>query len=264
MLDFTRSVTVAIVGAASLSLLVGCSGGSSESGATTRQRSSMLTVTAVPGGAYAVANPITLLGGTLDLQTALFSLDRVVIEENTGEDHGEHGQHDSEGEGEEEGGEGPEGGESDSEDIVIAGPFSIDIATGGAVLGSVPVFPGTFRTADLVFRLDGTPPLSGDSIYVAGTWRPSGGGSIPFTLRSGFLEQTQVMIANGGIRVGASAIVPIALTFDLAALFGNLDLATAAVVNGEIVIDETNNAHLLAAFETNLVGFVECEHEEDH
>ena len=63
--------------------LLACCGGSGGGGAP-RQRSSTLMVAALPGGAFAGTAPVTVPGGTLDLQTALFSLEQVVVEENTG------------------------------------------------------------------------------------------------------------------------------------------------------------------------------------
>ncbi|HEX5052450.1 MAG TPA: hypothetical protein VFZ65_11800 [Planctomycetota bacterium] len=253
------------------SLLVGCSSGSSGGGGAARQRSSLLSVTAVPGGRYALASEIQLSGGSLDLQTAVFEVDQVVIEENTGENGGSQGG-ENEGEGqqerevrasnsESEGEQENEGGTAgEAEDLVFEGPFSIDIATGGAVLGSLPVYPGTFKKAEIALRLAGDAPLH--SIRVEGTYSSMEAGTIPFTLRSHFLQPIQVPIANGGITVDAGAVMPIALTFDLAALFGGLEFATADVEGGRIVIDAEHNVHLLLAFETNLTTFVDCEHEE--
>ena len=246
------------VAAVACTLFAGCSG-SSGSGSTTRQRSSVLTVAAIPGRDYPASHVLNLANGALDLQTAMFSIDNVSIEENTGEGSGQNGG--AEGKGENEGGKegGNEGGENESEDIVLTGPFSIDIATGGAVLDSVPVFPGTFRQADLEFHTALQAPFAGHSIHVAGHYLPAVGSPIPFTLHSDFTQQIQVPVDNGGVTVTANTVMPIALTFDLTALFGDLDFASAAVVNGEILIDDAHNANLLAMFEANLADFVDLE-----
>src|SRR5262245_27605976 len=94
--------------------LAGCTGGS---GGSARQRSSMLTLTAVPGGDFTVAQSmdIPIGGGVLALQSALFSLGRVHIEENTGEGDGEDDGQDGKGEKGGKGGKGKggEGGEND-------------------------------------------------------------------------------------------------------------------------------------------------------
>src|SRR6185436_8484670 len=115
----------------------------------------------------------------------------------------------SQGEGENEkdgeGGENETGSESetDSEDIILTGPFVIDIATGGAVLGSAAVYPGTFAKADLAFQLTSEPPLSGDSIYVTGTYYAGSSAGVPVTLASRFNQSIQVALAAGGITVAA-------------------------------------------------------------
>jgi len=243
-----------VVLCAAWSCVAGCSGGS---GGAALQRNTLLTVRAGPGAGFDPASAITLPNGTLDLQAALLGIDRVEIEENTGEGGGKKGKNDGEGKG------GGKGGE-ETDDIVLVGPFSLDIASGSAVLGSVMVFPGTFRQAELTLRVDPLPPMSDDSIQVTGLWHPSGGGAVPVSLHSELHTQIEVPIANGGIIVGANTVVSIELTFDLAAIFGNLDLSTAVVENGEILIDATHNVALLGQFEHNVASFVELENEHEH
>lgn len=253
------SFVVAVVAA---SLLVACSGGSAgRAAATTPTRSSHLTIAAVPMGGAVTATAITLPSGSLDLETALISLDRVAIDAHTSgssEQEGEQGGPDDGG-GHRGGAGEPHG--SDQDHIVLSGPFTVDIASGGAVLGSASVYPGTFTSADLFFLLSTAAPLSGDSIYVRGTYHPATGADVPVTLASKFDGRVDVALANGGIVVTANTVVPIELSFDLAALFGSLDLASATVEGGEILIDDTHNIALSTAFEANLGGSVGCSHE---
>lgn len=257
------STSVALV---SLFALVGsgCSGGS-KSGAS--PRSSMLTVSAAPAP---TGTSIAVDGGSLDLQTALFHVGRVEIEESTaatggsgseGEqgEQGEEGEHSEQGEhgehgqqGNHEGGAGENGNESGSDEIVLDGPFTFDIASGEAVLDSVPVVPGAFRRVQLSFLRSTSEPFADHSIVCTGSFHPATGSPIPFTLRSRFVERFEVPIANGGITVGANAVLPIAIVFDLAAMLGSLDFRSAAVENGVITIDESHNTDLLEDFEENL------------
>ncbi|MEO6593285.1 MAG: hypothetical protein ABIP94_00870 [Planctomycetota bacterium] len=255
--------------ALSLALLTACSGGSS-GGAQSRQRSSMLTVAAGPGGQFAVLDMMSVPvgGGTLDLQTALFGIAQISIEENTGEGSGQNGENEggennesgneseNENENESSGGSEGEGGESDLEDIVLTGPFTIDIANGNTVLEEVPVYPGTFRKVEIQFYLDPAAPLQGDSIYFSGQFQPNSGASINVTLRSRYADDMRVQIANGGVTVGGNASIPLTLTFDLGSLLGNLDFAGATVEGGEILIDAAHNTNLLVAFEQNIDGCV--------
>src|SRR5204863_4367656 len=126
-----------------------------------------------------------------------FSVDRISIEENTGEGNGQNGESGNGEEGEGEAGEGNEG-EGGEDDIVLAGPFTFDVSGGSVVLASVPVFPGTFMKADVAFRVDPQhlPPAS---IRCTGQYVPAGGSPIPFMLSSAFAPEIEVPIANGGV-----------------------------------------------------------------
>ncbi len=146
----------------SVALLCGCSPDAATVG---RQRSSVLLVEAAPGGPSAFAETIVIPvgGGALDVQSAMFSIAKVEIEENTGEDeqNGEGGEgqngngqrgNGQNGDGEHGNGE-HENGEGDLEDIVLMGPFAFDIAQqrrssrlGGRVPGHVPQGREVVRT----------------------------------------------------------------------------------------------------------------------
>jgi hypothetical protein len=250
----TRKCTVALL---SLMSCVACSGGSSGSG-TARVRSSTLTVFANARAAPAMLEDLVVGGGTIELETAQFSIAEISIEEET-ESGGEGGEHGEEPGGEENGKGGEPGEGPEDEEIVITGPFAIDIASGSAVLASVPVFPGTFREANIVFHRDPLAPFSGGSVYFRGQYFPTTGDAIPITLRSDFAGEIEVPIANGGITVGSNMTMPIVLTFALDSLFAGMDFATATVSGGEILIDATNNVQLLDRFEQNLAETMELE-----
>jgi hypothetical protein len=281
-----------VVVATALLTVAACSGSGNGTG-TSRQRSSMVTVAAMPGPAPTVPAPpggpqtIAVDGGTVTLQSASFSIQRVHIEEDAeGEGAGEHqggeqqggeqqggehqsGEHQSGGQqggGQQGGGQqggGQQGGGQGQvqEDVVIEGPFAIDIASGGAVLQSVAVFPGTFRRAELEPHLEAQPPFDGDSIVIQGQFQPTGGGAaIPFTLQSHLVRELEVPIANGGVTVASNTTVAFTVTFDLAAMFAHLDLHSAVVEGGAIAIDDSHNAAVLASFEHHLEDALEgCE-----
>ena len=270
-----RTVVVAVLSASVLAFTVAACSGSG--GKTGRQRSSMVTVAAMPGPAPTVPAPpsgtIAVIGGTVTLQSASFSIQRVHIEEEM-ETEGEHGEHQG---GEEQGGEEQGGGhhegneheggehgnenENDEEDVVLEGPFAIDIASGGAVLQSAAVFPGTFRRAEIELHLEGGTPFDGDSIEIQGQFQPTGGGgAVPFTLRSHLVRELEVPIANGSVTVASNSTVSFTVTFDLAAMFAHLDLHSAVVEGGAIAIDDSHNTAMLAAFEHDLEEALEgCE-----
>lgn len=242
--------------------LSGCSGGSGGSTAG-GERSSMLVLSAVPGGGSALSAVLSLGNGELDVQSALLRIARVEIEEHTdrrGDGPTDRAEldDDDENENENENDDGDDDGEqnegAETEDIVVEGPFTLDVAKGGTVIDSVPVYPGTFHRVDLFFQVSDGAPFSGNSIVISGAFRPTNAAPVPFTLRSTFAGRMRAPIAGGGITVGENAIVPVSITFDLAALLGNLDMASATVVGGEITIDASSNPALLAAFEQNFRG----------
>ncbi len=114
------------------------------------------------------------------------------------------------------------------------------------------MYPGTFRKVEKSFALSDAAPFDGDAIVVVRSHQPGTDAPIPFTLRSRFTEDMQARIANGGITVKDNATVPITVIFDLDALFGSLDFASAVVEGGEILIDAAHNHALLTGFELNL------------
>jgi hypothetical protein len=271
-----QTVVVAVLSAAVLSVAVAaCSGSGS---GTSAQHSTMVTVAAMPGPATPAPAPpggaqtIPVVGGTVALQSASFSIQRVRMDEETQAPSGEHQGGGGENQGGEHSGQGDGGheGQGDNEhedevEVVIEGPFAIDIASGGAVLTTVVVSPGTFRRAQLELHLEAAAPFDGDSIVIQGQFQPTGGSAIPFTLRSRLLRELEVPIANGGVTVANNAEVAFTVTFDLAAMFAHLDLHGAVVESGAIAIDDSHNATVLAAFEHNLDEALEgCEGHHEH
>jgi hypothetical protein len=254
-----KSVVVAV-----LSLAAAACSGSGK--ATGRQRTSMVTVAAAPGPAPPGGAQIVVVGGTVTLQSASFSIEHVRIDEET-DGQGEHqgGEHQGgQGNGGQASGgnenEGGANGTGNEDEVVLDGPFAIDIASGSAVLQAVAVFPGTFRRAQFDLHLETQTPFDGDSIVIQGQFQPTSGGAIPFTLRSHLARGLEVPIANGGITVANNAEVTFTVTFDLAAMFAHLDLHSAVVESGAIAIDGSHNATLLAAFEHDLEDALEgCE-----
>ncbi len=153
--------------------------------------------------------------------------------------------------------------ESESDEIEVKGPFTIDISNGEAFIDSVTVFPGTFKKVELNFALNTSSPFDGKSIVMRGDFTPTNGAAVPFTLMSGFKSEIIIGLAGDGIIVSENTTVPVMVTFDLAGFFDNVDFGNAEVVNGQIVIDTTNNSALLAAFEANLFQHVEMEKDDD-
>lgn len=208
-------------------------------------------------------NSIPIPGGSLDINTAMVNVSKIQIEENSGNDVEQGGEHN----GGEQGGadnevEGPDnekGAPEAEQDIIVNGPFALDISNGEAAIQSVDIYPGTFKKVDLTFSINTSSPFNGKTIVINGTFTPNGGSATPFSLKSEFSKEVQMPIAGGGITVPANATIAVTVTFNLAGWFDKVDLTSAQISNGEILIDSANNTALLSAFETNLAKYVDVE-----
>jgi len=191
--------------------------------------------------------PIT--GGTVDVQNAYVNFKNLVVEENSGFDGQQTGENGTGGTD----GTGDTGGtESNSPNITAPGPFSIDIASGSASLGNFSVYPGTFKKVDFQLTPNSASPYFGNTIVISGTYTPTSGTAIPFTLKSGLAAQLQLHIANGGITVTTNSSVAINIVIDLPGLFNQINFSSATITNGQILIDNQNNNLLLSVFQAAL------------
>ena len=186
-------------------------------------------------------------GGSLVVDTAAVNIAEFRIQENSGPDSGGNGQCGGQGEGDQ-----PDSSDQEHPDIVVAGPFPLQIAGGETFIDTVAIYPGTFKQLTASFGIATQPPFNGNSIVIKGTYTPSGGSGIPVILQSVYDQETECLIAGGGITVPRDTTVALDAAFDVAAWFTDVDLAQAVVTNGQILIDSSHNTDLLAAFEANL------------
>lgn len=195
-----------------------------------------------------------VIGGTLDLTQALINFKNLRIEENSGYDGEQQGDHQDGDQNDNEGGT-----ESETPDVTAPGPFSADLSAGLTTIGNFSVPAGTFKKVDFNLTPNSADPFFGKTIVMNGNFSPTQGSSIPFTLKSELLAQLQLQIANGGITVQKDSTVNIDIVIDLPALFSNLDLSSAQIVNGELSIDSQHNAALLTTFEANIAKYIDAE-----
>jgi hypothetical protein len=193
-----------------------------------------------------------IVSGSLDVQSAWVNFKNLVIEENSGFDGQGNGGYDGQGDG---------GAQTEGTDVNAPGPFSLDLSSGTASLGSFLVHAGTFKKVDFQLTPNSADPYLGKTIVISGSYTPTSGSAVPFTLKSDLTSQMQLPLANGGVTVIADSTVSLNIIIDLPGLFNGMDFSTAAVTNGQILIDSQNNAALLTHFETNLHQYVEADGE---
>ncbi len=195
--------------------------------------------------------------GEITISSFKTSLSKVSIQENSGFD----GENKSDNNGGNDNKTKNENNENDASDIVINGPFNLDIASGTAELGNVNVYPGVFKKVDLSFITSSQNPFDNYSIVVNGNYKKQNGELIPFTIRSKFSDIFETLIANGGITVNSNSTVTVIVEFNFNNIFGNMDFSNAVISNGVIKINEQNNTALLQAFEANLNNSIEAKEE---
>ncbi len=245
-------------GMASLALLsfaTGCKNNSPSDSPPLQKSSTVLMKTAAKVQPSTRLNDIPVKGGLLNIQSALLNIEKFQIEQNSG--------FDGDQEGERQDDDNSSDNEHNAPDITVAGPFSVDISKGKALLDTVAVYPGSFKDVKLNFSRNVAAPFSGKSLVISGQFTPTNGTAVPFMIRSEFAKEIQSQIVGNGIMVPQNAKVPVVVNFDLQAWFSSMDFTSATLVNGKILIDNANNAGLLSAFEANLTKFVEIEEDRD-
>lgn len=174
------------------------------------------------------------------------------IEENSGNDNEQEGDFDDEDDQDENNVEGPDN-EGPGSDITLAGPYVVELNNNLAVISEFQVFPGVYKKVNFKF-VNG----ADDAIQISGSFTNTGT-TTPFTLSSSFNQSVQVLLANGGVTVAANSTKDLDIVFDIDNWLAALDLSTATITNGEILINKTNNPALLRAFEAVLLQYIEAE-----
>lgn len=193
---------------------------------------------------------IETANGTITIQSAIVEIQNLQIEENSGSDNqNEDGKADKnekdkkegkEGKEKDSGKEGTEGG-----DILLAGPYVLDVTGGNATIDQVDVVPGTYKKVDFDFVAGFQ--KSGNSIVVTGKYTSNSGTLIPFSLESNFESTVQLPLSNPLI-VSSGSIVSLSIVFDVNSWLTGINFENATQINGKIIIDPQTNVSLYNAF----------------
>ncbi|MFC1618815.1 PepSY-like domain-containing protein [Candidatus Neomarinimicrobiota bacterium] len=244
---------------------------------TSKSMGSLVLKASIPASLGKQMNGFPVSGGTIDITMARVNIADLVIEENSGDeseaDDGEVDEDDNQddvqsgfdGEFEGEDGDDDEDHEDDDEDdVLLPGPYALDISDGVAEIATVEVGTGTYRKVDFSFSPLVDLPFDGYSILIDGTFTPDGGAGMPFSLKSTYSDEVQCQIADSGITVDANMTVPVVVIFDVGSWLGDVDFSLATIVDNAIAINPSANQNLLTAFEANLAETVEVgEQDED-
>lgn len=191
------------------------------------------------------------------ISSFLINISDLVIEENSGND--QEGDHEDGGNDKDEKDNGKSDGESESEDLLLTGPYTLDLSAGTATVDEVAVYPGTFKKIDFTFLPSQRTDFSGNSIVLEGTYANTDGTEVAVSLKSAFSQSIQIALPENGIAVADNSSVTFSIVLDAADLMANVDLSSAAIVDGAIIIDREHNADILNQFHLALEQLVEVE-----
>ncbi len=194
------------------------------------------------------------------LNSVKISIADLVIEENSGNDVEQQG-NSNDGGGDNENNK-KEGTGSEASDILLAGPFVLEVIDGNESIGDVDVFPGTFKKVDFTFLPDNGLEFSGNSLIIKCGYTDANGIVIPVTIKSAFDQKVQLPLANGGVTVASNNKVSLKIVLDIQTWINDINLSSALVTNGAILIDNTNNVELLKLFNTSLASKIEVNEKE--
>ena len=139
-----------------------------------------------------------------------------------------------------------------NDDVILQGPYTIEISNGIASFDQVDVIAGTYKKVDITFQTSDSISLNGHSIIITGYYITADGSTIPFTLKSDYTKQIQLPLVNDGVTINENSTVSISIVFDANTWLSVLNFANAHITNGKIAIDNNNNTSLLNSFEANL------------
>jgi len=203
------------------------------------------------------AKGITAGNNGFTLNLVKVSIADLIIEENSGNDVEQQGNHNDGGSEKENNSK--EGANGENGDVLLPGPYVLDLIDGKLTLDQVDVYPGTFKKVDFTFLINNEAGFGGNSIVVTGSYLKTDGTVIPVVLKSAFNQQVQLPLAGGGAIAAANSTVAISIVLDIPTWINGLDLSSAVVSNNEILINNTSNQELLKLFEANLLTSIEVE-----
>ncbi len=197
-------------------------------------------------------------GTTITLDAAKVEIKNLRVEENSGNDV----QNQSGGQSGSTGSDGKDVAETSSPaetgsagDLLLSGPYLLDIINGSASIDQVTVQPGTYKKVNFDFYAGNE--NNGHSISLSGLFTNAQGGIVPFTLTSDFAGTVQLPLAGSGLQVSSGGTSTISILFDVNNWLSSLDLGTATQANGKITISNNENQGLYLAFITELSKHIE-------
>lgn len=200
---------------------------------------------------------ITVGTNGFTVNSVKISITNLTIDENSGNDVEQQGNHNDGGNDNES--KSKEGSNGENGDVLLPGPYVLEVIDGKLTIDQVDVYPGTFKKVDFSFLINNEAGFGGNSIVVIGSYKKTDGTVLPVVLRSDFNQQVQLLLANGGVIVAANSTVALSIVLDIPTWLNSLDMSTAVLLNNEILIDKTNNPELLKLFESNLTSNIEVE-----
>ena len=198
---------------------------------------------------------IATSAGEISLQTAVVEIQNLQIEENSGNDGEGNNQGGNNDGGNDDGKEGSSK-ENDGGDIILAGPYVLDIANGTAAIDQIDAQPGTYKKVnfDFVAGVEN----GGNSIVLSGNYTSNDGSLIPFELTSAFEVNVQLPLVKG-INVTSGSTVAVSIVFDVKGWLSGLNFENASLTDGKIVVNKQQNETIYNQFIDTVSKNIEIE-----
>jgi len=156
-------------------------------------------------------------------------------------------------------------GEDDNEEVEFEGSFVVDLVNGTSTpdFGLATVQTGIYEEIEIE-----TGPIltNGNSIFIAFSYTPDGGGS-PIQVQFSSQEEIEIEIEDetNGFQLDANTLTNMLVLLDLDALFSGIDLSNAVADEDDIVrINDSSNAEIAEQILANLEDSCDAGEDDDN
>lgn len=195
--------------------------------------------------------PVT--GGEVTLEMALVNIVAVELSSDEQESDEDMGGEDQEGnDGEQEGDHQDNDDEDEDDDVLITGPFPVDLSSGSVEITSTEVPAGSYTEVELILGATDQADFGGHTILISGSFTSPILGTLPLSIVSNLSGDLECGISGDVLIVEPDAVTQIRIIFDLVAALDAIDFSSASISDAGIVISSLANADLLEVFEAQL------------
>lgn len=228
-------------------LFTNCTGSTGKVPGSLNLKAASLKIGAVP--AATISN--------VSLTSAIVQIQNLVIEENTGNNSQSNMENNTDSNLPDGAAESVKSTEKDDGNIMLSGPYVLDVLSGNALIDNVSLQPGNYKQVNFSFVPN---KANAHSIVITGNFNKNGV-LIPFTITSDITNSIQLPLSGIGLTITTGTTSSLSIVFDVNAWIKNLDFSTATITNNSINISSTENQPLYTVFISALATNIDTEKE---